>query len=143
LVSPEELKIIKNLDYSKMTKDEIANHITGEYDILRTITSNDDSLFEVGKKYDNRGKAESWLKKGGSFDPESSSGRSYVIYADKIPGHEVNYRNKTEVKVLDAFKEEGEVVVPSNTEMIVTRVSSEADYEEMGYYEVYVKLVKK
>lgn len=122
-------------------KNTIANKITGTYDLCRSISSNDDSLFTVGEEYNNNGKAESWIGRDGSFDPENDFGYLYVIYAKNVCGHAVDYDNEEEVEELNAFDGEGEVIVPAETKMIVTGISSEEDYEEMGYYEVTVQVI--
>lgn len=117
----------------------MAKITTGTYDLCRSINSSDDNLFTVGEEYDNRGKAESWMKRGGNFNPENDFGYLYVIYAEGVNGHEVDYENESDD--LDAYEEEGEVLVPAATKMIVTRISSVEDYEEQGYYEVNLKVL--
>ena len=122
-------------------KNEIANKITGTYDLCRSVSSSDDRLFTVGEEYNNNGKTESWTGRDGSFDPENNFGYLYVIYAKNVQGHEVDYDNEEEVAALDAFDSEGEVLVPAETKLIVTRISSDEDYEEQGYYEVNVQVI--
>ena len=124
-----------------MTKNEIANKINATLNLCRVITSSDDRLFAEGDSYDNRGNAESWMgpeTKG--FESENDYGYEYALYVKNCPCHVVDYDNAEEAEVLDAYEEEGECLVPAETKMIVTYVSSDEDYEEMGYYVVELEI---
>ena len=54
----------------------------------------------------------------------------------RVPCHKVDYNNDEEVEILDAYEGEGEVLIPAGTKFKVLSVSTDDDYEEMGYYEV-------
>ena len=127
-----------------MTKNEIANKINCKADLARIITLNYKGAFEVGNIYDNRGKAESWMGPDGTedFDPLENS-VEYVLYVDNIECHKVDYDNDEECDVLDAggCESEGECLIPAETKLKIVSVSSDEDFEEMGFYEVELEKI--
>ena len=125
-----------------MTRNELANQINYIGNICRTLAFNWKQDFEEGSIWDNKGRAESWQCEDSaqSFIPENNNKVRYVIYCDNVPCHKVDYRNKEEVEFLDAVEGEGEVLVPAETKMRITWISSDSDYCEMGYYEVHLEL---
>ena len=128
-----------------MTKNEIANKINCKADLARIIMLNYKGAFEVGNIYDNRGKAESWMGPDGTedFDPELENSVEYVLRIDDIECHKVDYDNDEECDVLDAggCESEGECLLPAETKLKIISVSSDEDFEEMGFYEVGLEKV--
>ena len=128
-----------------MTKNEIANKINYKADRARIIMLNYKNAFKVGDIYDNRGKAESWMGPGSTedFDPELENSVEYVLRIDDIECHKVDYDNDEECDVLDAdgCESEGECLLPAETKLKITAVSSDEDFEEMGFYEVELEKV--
>lgn len=136
----------KNKEDTKYSlKDEIAKNINHVADITRIISVNYELDLKEGDMYDNRGKAESWADRNlntRKFIP-ANKGIEYLFTADNVPVHKVDYKNKKETEALGATgsESEGEVLVPSNAKFRVTYVSSEYDYEEMGYYVVKLEFL--
>ena len=128
-----------------MTKNEIANKINCKADLARIITLNYKGAFKAGDIYDNRGKAESWMGPDGTEDfyPELKKSVEYVLYVDDIECHKVDYDNEEECDVLDASgcESEGECLLPAETKLKIISVSSDEDFEEMGFYEVGLEKV--
>lgn len=128
-----------------MTKNELANQINHTINIVRTISVNWELDIIEGQLYDNQGKAESWSDDSctKSFENECSNQIKYVFYCSNVPCHKVDYTNKKECEILNAdnCESEGEVLVPAETKMVITYVSSEEDYKEMGYYVVELELL--
>lgn len=128
-----------------MTKNEIANKINYKADLARIIMLNYKNAFKVGDIYDNRGKAESWTGPDGTEDfyPELENSVEYVLYVDDIECHKVDYDNDEECDVLDAdgCESEGECLLPAETKLKIISVSSDEDFEEMGFYEVDLEKV--
>ena len=128
-----------------MTKNEIANKINCKADLARIITLNYKGAFKAGDIYDNRGKAESWMCSDSTedFDPELENSVEYVLYVNNIDCHKVDYDNDEECDVLDAngCESEGECLLPAETKLKIISVSSDEDFEEMGFYEVELEKV--
>ena len=128
-----------------MTKNEIANKINYKADLARIIMLNYKNAFKVGDIYDNRGKAESWTGPDGTEDfyPELENSVEYVLYVDDIECHKVDYNSEAECDVLGATgcEVEGECLLPAETKLKITAVSSDEDFEEMGFYEVELEKV--
>ncbi|MBN1079231.1 hypothetical protein DVV88_16365 [Clostridium botulinum] len=60
-------------------------------------------------------------------------------------GHEVDYENEEECEILDAegCENECEVLIHKDTQkFIITFVSTDEDFEEMGYYEVELEVAE-
>lgn len=132
----------------EMTKNDIAQNINAVKDLARTITTNWEMDFAEGNLYDNRGKAESWADRDNvkaSFIPETTGSITYVLFCDKVPCHAVDYSNKEECDSLGATDcwGEAECLVPASTKMMITYVSCEDDFKEMGYYVVEMELVEE
>lgn len=128
-----------------MTKNELANNINEIKDLARTITTNWEMDFQEGQIYDNQGKAESWSDRDNSkaaFRPESGGQITYIMYCNQVPCHVVDYGNAEECELLGATDCEGEAecLVPPETKMVISYISSEDDYKEMGYYVVELEL---
>jgi len=129
-----------------MNKNELAQQINCTTDITRVLAFNCEYGFEEGEIYDNRGKAESWSDDSNTqqFNPETSKKYIYVLKCENVGCHKVDYANIEECEILGAedCKSEGEVLVSADTKMIVTYVSNEGDFEEMGYYTVELEIVE-
>lgn len=128
-----------------MTKNEIAKNVNGVKNLARTITTNWEMDFQEDSIHDNQGKSESWADRDNvksAFAPESTGQITYVLYCDNVPCHVVDYNNKEELDALGATdcESEAECLVPADTKMIITYVSSEDDYKEMGFYVVELEL---
>jgi hypothetical protein len=128
-----------------MTKNDIANKINYKADLTRIIVLNYKGAFKVGNVYDNRGKAESWMCSDSTedFDPELENSVEYVLYVNNIDCHKVDYDNDEECDVLDAngCESEGECLLPAETKLKIISVSSDEDFEEMGFYEVELEKI--
>ena len=128
-----------------MTKNDIANKINYKADLTRIIVLNYKGAFKVGNVYDNRGKAESWMCSDSTEDfwPELENSVEYVLYVNNIDCHKVDYDNDEECDVLDAngCESEGECLLPAETKLKIISVSSDEDFEEMGFYEVELEKV--
>lgn len=126
-----------------MTKNEIANMINGNLKgIARQIktnykldlTENDIIIVE---------KAESWTD-GGEFTVENENKYEYLFCCiNECPVHVVDYENEEETETLGATdcEEEKEVLVAEGTKFRIISVSTDEDYEEMGYYNIDVEYV--
>lgn len=130
-----------------MNKNEIASQINYKADLARIIKTNWEMDFAVDEIYDNQGKAESWTDRAESkqsFISENDGSYEYVLYCDNVPCHKVDYTNLEECDALGAkdCESECECLVSANTKMIITYVSSEDDFKEMGYYIVEMELVE-
>lgn len=126
-----------------MTRNELANQVNYKGNICRTLAFAWEQDYKIGDLYDNKGRAESWQCEDSaqSFIPENNNKVRYVIYCNNVPCHKVNYKNKNEVDLLEAYKGEGEVLVPAETRMRIVDVSTEEDFREMGYYEINLELI--
>ena len=128
-----------------MNKNDIAKIINHKCDLARIIVSDYELDFTEDEIYDNRGKAESWTDRDRSkkeFIPENEGEYVYVLYCDNVPCHKVDYSNEEECNVLGAADcdSEAECLVPAETKMRITRGAEEVDYEEMGYYSIYLEV---
>ena len=130
-----------------LTKESIAKNINGVKDLARIITTNFKLGLTEGQIYDNRGKAESWSNRDKctkSFMPETSGQIMYVLYCNSVPCHEIDYNNLEICESLGAVdcQSEAECLVSSDTKMLITYVSDEHDFKEMGYYTVELELIE-
>lgn len=75
------------------------------------------------------------------FCPECPNQYEYVLYAKNVDCHKVDYENPQECELLDAEEGEGECLVPADTHFRIASVSSEDDFSEMGFYEVYLEKI--
>lgn len=126
-----------------MTKNEIANQTNANIkNIHRQISTN----YKLELKEDDiivLEKAESWSNDG-YFNVETEREYEYCfVCLNECPVHVVDYENEKECDILGATdcEEEAEVLVPAGTKFKVFFVSSDDDYEEMGYYEIQVEYV--
>lgn len=131
-----------------MTKLEIAQDINATKDLGRIITTNYELDFVEDSIYDNQGNVESWTDRDNStvaFQPESTGSITYVLQCNQVPCHAVDYTNLKETDALGATdcESEAECLVLPSTKMLITYVSSEDDYKEMGYYVVEMELVNE
>ena len=127
-----------------MTKNEIASQINAYVEnITRTIKTNYKLDFSEDEIIITE-KAESYCGEGGYFTVETDRKYEYVFRClNKCPVHVVDYNNEEETEILGASdcEKEAEVLVPAGTKFKVIFVSSDDDYEEMGYYEIQVEYV--
>ena len=124
------------------TRESIANEINYVGPVFRTIKVDEKLSFEVGQVINNIGL--SWQTENGVFTVESDRKYEYFFSCyGKVKGHEVDYDNTEEVEILDAVgcNDECEVLVPNSQKFIVKSISSDDDYEEMGYYEIELEAV--
>lgn len=127
-----------------MTKNEIANMVNRNLKgIARQIKTNckldliENDIIIVEK-------AESWTD-GGEFTVENEREYEYLFYCvNECPVHVVDYENEEECEILGATdcEAEKEVLVAKNTKFRIISVSTDEDYEEMGYYNVDVEYVR-
>ena len=124
-----------------MKKNEIANMTNGKLKgIARQIRTND----ELGLRKDDiiiLEKAESWTD-GGEFTVENEREYEYMFYCvNECPVHIVDYENEEETEILGATdcEAEKEVLVAAGTKFRIISVSTDEDYEEMGYYSLDVE----
>ncbi len=130
-----------------MTKKEIANLINCEVEYLsREQGTNwqedwkEGDILTVGKDL-----GLSWTD-GGYFIPENQTEYSYAIRATgSIKAHKVDYTNEEETQILGAVdcERENEYLIPEGTKFEITYISSNDDFDEMGYYVVEVELVEE
>ena len=125
-----------------MMKEYYAKQINGVKNIARQISLNYQLDLVEGQMYNNCKKAESWSEPGAEFSIENEKKYVYVFTCDNVPCHAVDYNNKKETYDLGATdcEKEREVLVSADTKMVITYVSSDEDFEEMGYYSVELKL---
>ena len=124
-----------------MTKNEIANMTNGNLKgIARQIKTNcnlelkEDDIIVLEK-------AESWTD-GGEFTVENEREYEYLFYCiNECPVHVVDYENEEECEILGATdcESEKEVLVAKGTKFRIVSVSTDEDYEEMGYYSIDVE----
>ncbi|SPF51145.1 conserved hypothetical protein [Candidatus Desulfosporosinus infrequens] len=131
-----------------MTKLEIAKNINAIKDLGRIIATNWEMDFVEGGIYDNKGNVESWTDRDNSkvaFKPESTGTITYVLQCNKVPCHVVDYTSTDETRALGATgcEDEAECLVLPETKMIITYVSTEDDFNEMGYYLVEMEIVNE
>lgn len=124
-----------------MTKNEIANMTNGKLKgIARQISTN----YELGLREDDiiiLEKAESWTD-GGEFTVENEREYEYMFYCvNECPVHIVDYENEEETEILGATdcEAEKEVLVAAGTKFRIVSVSTDEDYEEMGYHSINVE----
>ena len=129
----------------KSKKSEIAKQINFEGKIYRTINVDDKLNLKEGQIYDNRGRVESWCNEYGTFNPEINGEYQYFFRCDvPVKGHEVDYENEEECEVLCAVgcEDECEVLILPSQKFLIKSVTTDEDFEEMGYYEVELEPVK-
>ena len=126
-----------------MTKNEIANMTNGNLKgIARQISTNYKLELKEGDIIVLE-KAESWSNDG-YFNVETEREYEYLFYCiNECPVHIVNYENEEECEILGATdcEEEREVLVAEGTKFRIISVSTDEDYEEMGYYNIDVEYV--
>ena len=124
-----------------LTKETIANQTNAKIkNICRQISTdyklelNEDDIIVLEK-------AESWTD-GGEFTVENEREYEYLFYCiNECPVHIVDYENEEETETLGATdcEEEKEVLVAKNTKFRIISISTDEDYEEMGYYNIDVE----
>lgn len=126
-----------------MTKNEIANQTNANIkNICRQIKTN----YKLELKEDDiivLEKAESWTD-GGEFTVENEREYEYCfICINECPVHVVDYENEEECGILGATdcEAEKEVLVAKDTKFRILYISSDEDYEEIGYYSVEVEYI--
>jgi hypothetical protein len=124
-----------------LTKETIANQTNARLKgIARQINTN----YELSLKEDDiiiLEKAESWTD-GGEFTVENEKEYEYLFYCvNECPVHIVDYENEEETEILGATdcESEKEVLVAKGTKFRIVSVSTDEDYEEMGYYSIDVE----
>ena len=124
-----------------LTKETIANQTNARLKgIARQINTN----YELSLKEDDiiiLEKAESWTD-GGEFIVENEKEYEYLFYCvNECPVHIVDYENEEETEILGATdcESEKEVLVAKGTKFRIVSVSTDEDYEEMGYYSIDVE----
>lgn len=126
-----------------MTKNEIADVINGSLKgIARQISTN----YKLELKKDEiivLEKAESWSNNG-EFTVETEREYEYCfVCLNECPVHVVDYKNEEECEILGATdcEAEKEVLVPAGTKFRIISISTDDDYEEMGYYHIDVEYI--
>lgn len=124
-----------------MTKNEIANQTNANIkNIHRQISTN----YKLELKEDDIiivEKAESWSNDG-YFNVETEREYEYCfVCVNECPVHVVDYENEEETETLGATdcEEEKEVLVAEGTKFRIISISTDEDYEEMGYYNIDVE----
>nr|DAN69070.1 MAG TPA: hypothetical protein [Caudoviricetes sp.] len=124
-----------------LTKETIANQTNARLKgIARQINTN----YELSLKEDDiiiLEKAESWTD-GGEFTVENEKEYEYLFYCvNECPVHIVDYENEEETEILGATdcESEKEVLVAKGTKFRIVSVSTDEDYEEMGYHSINVE----
>lgn len=126
-----------------MTKNEIANQTNANIkQIFRQISTN----YKLELKEDEvivLEKAESWSDNG-EFTVETEREYEYCfVCLNECPVHVVDYENEEECDILGATdcEAEKEVLVAAGTKFRIISVSTDEDYEEMGYYSIDVEYI--
>ena len=124
-----------------LTKETIANQTNARLKgIARQINTN----YELSLKEDDiiiLEKAESWTD-GGEFTVENEKEYEYLFYCvNECPVRIVDYENEEETEILGATdcESEKEVLVAKGTKFRIVSVSTDEDYEEMGYHSINVE----
>lgn len=124
-----------------LTKETIANQTNARLKgIARQINTN----YELSLKEDDiiiLEKAESWTD-GGEFTVENEKEYEYLFYCvNECPVHIVDYENEEETEILGSTdcESEKEVLVAKGTKFRIVSVSTDEDYEEMGYHSINVE----
>lgn len=76
---------------------------------------------------------------GGEFTPENNTEFLYIIKATgNMKAHKVDYNNEKECFDLgcEDCEKENEFLLQEGTKFVITYISSNDDYKEMGYYVV-------
>ena len=126
-----------------MTKNEIANMTNGK---LKGIARQIKTGYKLQLKEDDiiiLEKAESWTD-GGEFTVENDNQYEYCFYCvNECPVHKVDYENEEECGILGATdcESEKEVLVAAGTKFRIISMSTDEDYEEMGYYSIDVEYI--
>lgn len=124
-----------------LTKETIANQTNAR---LKGITRQINTNYELSLKEDDiiiLEKAESWTD-GGEFTVENEKEYEYLFYCvNECPVHIVDYENEEETEILGATdcESEKEVLVAKGTKFRIVSVSTDEDYEEMGYHSINVE----
>ena len=126
-----------------MTKNEIANQTNANIkNIHRQISTN----YKLELKEDDiivLEKAESWSD-GGEFAVETAREYEYCFMClNECPVHVVDYENEEECDILGATdcESEKEVLVAKGRKFKIISISTDEDYEEMGYYHIDVEYI--
>ena len=124
-----------------MTKNEIANMTNGK---LKGIARQIKTGYKLQLKEDDiiiLEKAESWTD-GGEFTVENEREYEYLFYCvNECPVHIVDYENEEEILGATDCESEKEVLVAKGTKFRIVSVSTDEDYEEMGYYNIDVEYI--
>ena len=124
-----------------LTKETIANQTNARLKgIARQINTNYELSLKEGDIIILE-KAESWTD-GGEFTVENEKEYEYLFYCvNECPVHIVDYENEEETEILGATDCESvkEVLVAKGTKFRIVSVSTDEDYEEMGYHSINVE----
>jgi len=124
-------------------KLELAKDINYFGDVYRTILVDEKLNFKIGQIVDNLGL--SWCTKYGIFNVENERKYKYFFRCEKsVKGHEVDYENEEECEILGAegCENECEVLVLPSQKFKITYVSSDEDYEEIKYYDIWLEPIE-
>lgn len=127
-----------------MNKEALAMQTTANLKrIFREISVNWELDLEEGQVITVE-KAESWTT-GGDYRPDNECELPYQFECtNECPVHVVDYSNADETEAIGATdcESENEVLVAVGSKFLVTSVSTEDDYKEMGYYSVIVEYIE-
>lgn len=126
-------------DYAKMINTTV-EYLSREQGSNYTYDWQQGDILEVGKDV-----GLCWTD-GGEFTIENDYEYSYVIkLTGKIKAHKVDYTNQQECYDLgcEGCEKEKEHLIPEGTKFRITSISTDDDFEEMGYYEVEAELIEE
>ena len=126
------------------TKLEISKEINFEGKVCRSIKVDEKLNIEIGQEYKFFHEVESWGDQYSEFRVENYNEIEYFFTCKNAKGHKVDYEDEEEVEILDAenCENESEVLIHKDTQkFIIKSVSSDSDFEEMGYYEVELEVI--
>lgn len=126
-------------DYAKMINIEI-DSLSREQGSNYKYDWKEGDILEVGKDL-----GLCWTD-GGEFTLENNYEYRYVIkVTGKIKAHKVDYTNQQECYDLgcEDCEKEKEHLIPEGTKFIITSISTDDDFEIMGYYEVEAELIEE
>lgn len=115
--------------------------------LCRTISVDRKLDLREGDLYNNQGKVESWQDDNAKmgFRPEIEDELIYSFIVENVPCFKVNYEDEELCEFLDCIgcEDESECLVHPDIKFVITRVSTDEDFKEMGYYEILLEEIKE
>lgn len=127
---------------SKEFKNKLAENINYEGEMYREMAFAVEQDYKVG---DIVKLGQSWTD-GGNYSAWSEfGGVKYGFYCKSGRGHKVDYDALTDDEAYllgcEDCESENEILVSNEQEFRITSISTEEDFEEMGFYSVDVEMI--